>query len=933
MKRRIFHHPVGMFPTGARWYLASIAILSLLALAMHLSVQMFAQQKAEALIRQWGKAADVEIGDVHYHLLRNALILQRINVVRGEDSVSMQHMLLRANPALLTGDTPQIGRVEIAGFEARLSHAGARGAWRRDEALKKLWRAAGSLSLREGTVRFHPGAERDPPLVFTDLSLRQQLQGTRPGVTATARLQGAPVHWQWQADGTGSAAKGKLGWQDVDAGLIAASFGLKPIAGTLKGYLNWIPADHTAAAAQTPDMEGRVELDAGDGISGRQLQWQGRKNADRWQLDISARAWPLEAWTDSLPRISGKSLVSGQLSGDLFWQQRPDGWRLSSNRGELRDVVYVRQDNSGDPAWRWGKIDYEDVSLDPASRRLVASDILLADAGITLQPQPAAAAERTVTMEQTADWSIDAGGIRVQELTLGLNLEQGSVEIGALQGDGSWSADGVLNFDLESVAADVDGAGNSPPSPFWRMRGEAVLEPGAATRAQFDLEARHVPLSRLRPLVPLADAKTRLLTLEGRAHLELMVMVERDIWQARGLVAADDIRLSHGGDMLAMQQLAIKLGPVGTGLPVQRIDSLDIRGWHYITVLNPVPPLATVVAEEAEVSEFRQPWWAELLRSRNWSVAEANWLDGTVSVGHEDARWAERLNIHIHNIGVDQWADIGMRGMVDGGEFALNGSWDALGETNRFRGKASLHHALPFFLRTWMGISGMPRPLRGRLSAELSVAEREAGSGYIATVRIRMLRGLTGMGVFPDDPLLSRTGFSTADVLTLLNRQGGDVAELNFEVAGNWRERPLNLERLGQAMQSALQEKIGKQEKRDFAVMPEPAGDEAVAETQIRLHGSDSLSLNERIRLHGILRALRRSNDLVVDLVPNWAGESLDAELLARIQYTQGLIERYMGYRSIPRARVFPLWPTAVNRIKGVGSISVVVRRHQSSPG
>ena len=928
MRKRIFHHPVGIFPAGARWYLASIAVLSLLCVAMQLSIQIHAQKKAETVIEQWGHAAGVQVESVHYHLLRNALILRRIEVSRGDDFVLMEHMLLRANPALLTSQRPQIGRVEISGLEASLSHAGISNSWQQDEALIRLWQASSSLFLRDGTVSFYPQGEASPPLIFTGVSLEQQLKERQSILTIAASLGGSPVHWQWQTNRDKSPANGKLGWRDIDAGLITESFGLRPVAGSLTGYLNWIPSTDN----QTQAIEGQVAMDSGDGVSGHLLEWQGGRSGGTWQLDITGQAWPLDAWADSLPKIGGRSLQSAQLDAALFLTGQPGAWKISSSQGDLHEITYREADNNDSPAWHWSRLSYENLQLDSGKHQLHASNVLLADANITLQAEQLPSADQSGEMQRLSGWRIGIDHIRATNIALELQLEQGTIAIESLQGSGNWNRDGLLNFELASAAGGQAAASEeAPATAAWQLQGHLGQQPGLPIEAALQVSARHVPLSRLRPLLPLTGSKAKPLTIGGNAEFEIEARVSRGIWQASGHASASDIHLSHGGDLLQVGNLSMKFGPLGMALPAQKIERLDIQGWHFITVLNPLPPLSSTPVMDAEAPERQQFWWAENLSRHNWQIDSTIWLGGTISLGNEDARWAEQVDLRLNHIQAGRWADIEIEGTLGSGEFALAGDWEVLGELNRFRGRASLHNALPFFLSNWMNISGMPRPLRGRLSAELSVSDSETEHGYNASLQVRLLRGLTRLGVFPSDPLLSRIGFNTKDTLALLNR-GGDIAELELKLDGDWRESPLNIERIGQIMQMALHEKVRQQEHQIYDGTPDPASQEILIETRIRLHDGHTLSLNERIRLHKILRALRLDSGRVVDLVPNWSGKKMNPQLLARIQRTQQLIERYMAYRKIPRERIFPLWPTAEHQIKGIGSINVVVRQPRSSP-
>jgi hypothetical protein len=274
---------------------------------------------------------------------------------------------------------------------------------------------------------------------------------------------------------------------------------------------------------------------------------------------------------------------------------------------------------------------------------------------------------------------------------------------------------------------------------------------------------------------------------------------------------------------------------------------------------------------------------------------------------------------------MNQWSKLHVAGKVGDGDFTLKGTWDALGEVGRFRGKASLKNALPFFLNNWMTASNMPRLIRGRIFADLSVDAGDTPDSYQSSVQLKFLRGLTEMSLSPNDPLLSRIGFSASDILLRLD-DGAGKAALQFETSGSWRTQPLNMGRLGMPMQSALQQAVmQRMEQEDQVRGPSPEKQKHSSETSVRLREGGSLSLNERIRLFKAVRILRKNPDWVVDLIPQWTGDEINADMLKRVLYTQNLIERYLSHRRVGKQRIFPLWPTAENHADDIGSVRVSI--------
>ncbi len=172
--------------------------------------------------------------------------------------------------------------------------------------------------------------------------------------------------------------------------------------------------------------------------------------------------------------------------------------------------------------------------------------------------------------------------------------------------------------------------------------------------------------------------------------------------------------------------------------------------------------------------------------------------------------------------------------------------------------------------------------------------------------------------------MLARTGYNTSELLQRLDNNTG-VIMLKYDLAGQWTKQPLNLERLGLAMQETMHQAaqsatIGKDKIK-------PA--KTTTEARIRLHDRERLSQNERIRLFNVVRNMRRHPDAIVELRPRWTGkegsEERDAEI-QRIRRTQQLIERYMVYRKVSSRRIFPVWPTIEDQSDETGSIQVITR-------
>ncbi len=913
---------------GARWYLASIAMLALLCVAAHLSVQMYAQQMAEKLLQQWGKKAQVQIGNVHYHLLRNGLIVKQIHIEREGGSLSIAHMLIRANPRLLTSDSPQIGKIEMAGVKVRLWASEAENTWQQDEYLQRIWHASRSFSLHDGELIIFPRGKTAPPLQMTGLKLEQDYLFRQGRLVGSAQLQGKDIQIHWQINKENGSSSGQLSWQEVDAQLLSSSFGLQPEVGLLTGNMNWSQTDSVGPGIQKVTMEGYTQLiDVNDESNeSHHLYWQGSQVAETWKVEVMAEAWPLDAWADELPRIGGRRMLAGQLDGSMQWHGQPGKWKINTDQGVIRHVVYAQENDHKTAGWHIGRLEYSNALIDQSKHQLQTSSILLADANITLQPASSLAIE-ILEKKPEGDWRIATDNIHIQNLALALSLKQGKVDVGPLYGKGNWKLGKALNFELHTqvIAKNTDRKQTEntvETTESWQFRGQTLQHQIALNDLKLKIRAQDVPLAKLRALIPLTGSKKSPLTLEGSAVLKLDVLVHDGVWRVDGKATAEHVVLAHAGDTWGLDHLSMKFGPVGTGLARQNIEKLEVQGWKYISALNPLPAHSVEPTVETETAKIQVPWWAMLLHRPNWKIDSIRLNDGTISLGRSEDYWARKLDIHLDHLQTDQWSKFEAAGKVGAGDITLKGTWDALGEVNRFRGVISLRNALPFFMNNWMTASGMPRLIRGRIFADLSVKDGGAIDSYQSSVQLRLNRGLTEMSASPNDPLLSRTGFGTSDILLHLD-DGAGKAALQFETSGNWRTQPLNLDRLGISMQLALQQAAVKQMEK-IGFFP-PKKQENTREAHIRLHEGNVLSLNERIRLFKIVRILRKNPGWVVDLIPHWTGEEINADVLKRVLNTQNLIERYLLHRKVGKQKIFPLWPTVDNHADDIGSIRVSI--------
>jgi len=873
-------------------------MLALSGIGIHLSVQQHAQLQAEELIQQWGRDAGVEIGNVRYHLLRNGLVLKDIRLHRDGESLAIRHILVHANPRLLTGAHPRVGDVTVSGVEMTLYMTEGESAWLHEPRLLQLWQATRAFSLRDAKVTLYAGPRGQPPLAFSDLSFDLSSRADMREFTAAARLRGGLLQAAWSR--TADQSRGKSSWQQLDAALLTTGVGLNTIDGKLSGAVSWETTSATADQEGSSSIEGEIRLLSAAGTTRRQqLAWRASETAGQWQIDMDAAAWPLRPWSGLLPRLAGRQLNAGHFDGTLHWQGKPGAWLINSERGTLYDITYVADQMQ---AWYWSKIHYENALFNTAMKRMDIDSAEMNDSRLVLDTQ-----SLQVDAERSDHWQISTGEMTINNMMLALSLPHGKVMLPGLNGRSSWPAGGPLSFDL------ITAPGKEERSTVWHLQGSAERDEQMAIASDFSVIGQHVPLPALRAVLPFRVDEGRGTSLAGSTNLNVDVTIRHGQWQMQGKAAARDVRLNHSDSIWSAANVTTTFGPVGMGLDFQHIQLIEARDWHYVAALQPLP--ATLQGDSSDAAEDNLlPWWMAALRENHCRIDLLHWQDGRLSIGRAESNWADGINVDMQNIEPERWAATRIEGAAGGNPFSMNGEWDLFSDYPRLRGTAHIDDALPFFLRDWMHASGMPQLIRGRLSARISIASLPTPDRWLATVNVSLKRGLFERQESPSDPMLARTGYKTVELLNGLQDERLTAA-LSYTAAGAWSG--LTLDILGQGLQQALR-----------SGMSEYAGPVGLrhaksghVETRIRLRDNKRLSLNERTRLLKVVGKARKNPAMVIELRPEWSGAALSAEESERILNTQQAIERYLVHRNIDDGRIFPLWPTARNHADETGSI------------
>ncbi|MFQ5582252.1 MAG: hypothetical protein ACE5F3_06470 [Mariprofundaceae bacterium] len=915
--KHIFRHPVGTMPTHARWYLAGISMLALLLVAVHFAIQVHAQQEARRMVMQWMQQSGASVEWVRYRLLRSVLTLENVSMERDDNAIVMGKVFLHGNLHSLMDRSPHVTSVEISGAEMHLNAALMKqflqgGAWDGEDVFQQVWASAQSLVLHKGRIYLQRAGEDQSSLVLEQVETLFSGISQQRNIKAQARWHGAPLQLDMNARAGAegpSQVQGQIHWKDVDGANVAEAFDLEPLHGRLAGKMQWHAAMAASGNGPGYEINGHVRLlqadtERPDGVAAAEAEvtLKGWMNSAAWQLNTQVKNWPVGLWRRYAPVWYGHRLVAGVFDGEVTWRGalESDAWSAGCAKGAFRDLRYQPETEAiqdvRQSGWYIGRLQLADASLQMPSRRFSAAQAHMVDASLRFTPGDGAESSE-------APWqlAVEEGSFERLRLSVAVNNSQDVFQMPPMQGKAVWRGDGHVEFDLQSGAMVNESRSDEA---VWALHGQGKMPAGQPASLVMYLLAEDVPLVQVRPLIPglSGGQQGSAVELAGLAKLDLAVHVRESMWQLKGHISASDIRLAHAATEWWAEQLDVEIAQAGMGLSEQLLSQLEVQGWRYITALRPL----SGESGETATDTFGSQWLAGLQDGR-WGLERIRLEDGSISVGRADVVWMDDISIHMDGSRQGRKAKMQMQARLNGGSVHVSGSLDMRGEALRISLNGKVRDALPFFVGDWLSLSGAPRIIRGRLSADFSLEDVPQG-GYRAKADFYLRRGLLESGVFVNDPLLPRIGFGMHEVFTRLSGDK-DILSLNVSHSGDWQKTPLNWARIGEAFLSAIREASQKTISPVTVKKTTPA-----AESQIRMHDRDQLSHNERTRLRKVWRETARHKQWVIDLVPQFSQQEIDMALTQRVRYTQELIEAFMSKRGIGRARLFPIWPTSEHR-------------------
>jgi len=897
--RSLFRHHTGRMAGSARWYLATMGMLSLLLLSGHFAVQEHVQKKMRTAVHGWLAETGGSVAHVRYRLLRGELTLEQLHIETAQIALDAPLVLLHTSNQSMFASTPffTLMHVEHPRLELPrklLSDWLLAGKKNHLQIWSELLPHVGSVSVAD--MHMHIGGTET-----TDSVTLQQMDGRwdGDGLLLNGMLDAGLLQLKGQVDNDGL----------VDAQLVLQGVPLAAISGldddsasTGSGELhisgNW--------PRREINTQGELRLQQTEDTALLRIDGVSTPAAISWRVQSSHVQ--LGGWSNALPDIAGRSLVAGALDGEIRWQRdaQQTAWHLAVD-GELSRVRMIGE---GLPAWKIARLHITNGVVDAQNNRFSIAGLSIEDADVGLNVF-------ANDSDAGADDMLNIDRLELKNVRPQLFFADASVlDLPAMQGSGSLRAQqDRLELRGGAEVGEKSGRGDKGKLERWVISVAGDFS-GAYTA---DVKARGVPLVRLRPLLPdlTLPGEGGVPEYAGSSDFSLSLTAADGKIAAQGRAVLHDVLMAQGGDSLGAAFIEADIGMADTA-GMRRLKQVTIKDWQYQSALHPLLRRAADVAEEiddemqvplvdvVEISPAADVAQAPSSVPLTWSIDKLIANEGRISLGRHDALIADKLSFSFRHLDYGVASAFTLRGRLGEGSLHMQGRL-LLQPGVRITGKAKIANMLPFAFNDWMQVSAMPRFVRGRLDASLRLSnDAKDDDAYRGKLDVSLYQGQFESGSFPDDPLLERTGYAAQALLDRLNRSR--KATIAFPFRGRWDGDTL-LAHIGETGLTAL-----KQAAQRASLQRNAASSAVSSVTRIRLQGKRGFSHNERVRLRHLIRRLKKQPALIAELVPQLGHASPGDDMSARVRRSQRMIEKYLHRFGIARKRIYPVSPLAVNQ-------------------
>jgi len=879
----LFRHHTGRMPGPARWYLAVMAMLSLMLMAAHFTVQAHAQKVMQRTVHAWlAQVAGGQVAQVRYRLLRGALTIDGMRIGQGQWAINVPHIYLHASTSAMLSEAVRVSRVHLDGMDVSLPRAYLV-KWLQSASSNiitqwfSVMNHADELVLTNGTVR------------FTDEKNSWQVRKVSGHLNANGfdlnggssngliRLRGERNHGSFS---------GVMNWQNMMARGLARITGLKSsLHGSSSGLLHWDADWPQRRFGFSGDVQIVEQPDHGN------MDIRGGMDAGNIKVQANCRDVSLTGLGDILPVVNGRSVQTGIWNGavQLKRQGKNGSWTVDMN-GNAR-AVHLESPNL--PAWTIGSMTLNHVVARWPEHQLNAEQVQLHDMDMALMPGP---------IQSVSPWQLQIARLTFDKVraAIGIHADSNRLLLPPMDGGGHIEANGYMELNAASAGDEA-----------WRIAGKGHVD----KLFDVNINAENVPVVRLRPLLPDDLSLPGLhensgpLQLSGKSQFQVSLQSSNGRLVLKGKAILSNVMLSQGGDTFLADAVHIDIQQAGM-LKMQQLSSIRIDQWRYAAALHPIPN----TVESESVREAGTPH-----RNTDWQVDDLVANDGVISVGNKKGIWADKAFFSLKNLYAGTWSPLVFHASMGGGALQMRGSVDLLSADTKMKLNARLQGALPFFLNKWLMISGSPRLIRGRLDGSLNIKPDHVKNTYSGRLNLVLHQGQFEPGAFPQDPMLPLVGYNMEALSERLDRGGRLKMVVPFR--GDWHAQPFSIQHLGFAVLNTIKKRAPSAKE-----IQKGTASALTTVSHVRLKHGRSFSHNEHIRLWHVVKILRKQRKLIVELIPQLGHNPLDESLISRIRHTQGMIEHYMHTRGIATRRIFPVWPIAEHRHGDITGIKIATR-------
>jgi len=396
-------------------YLAIVAMLTLILLAWHFSIQAAAHDAAISQVRVWLKGMGATAGRVQFRLLRGALTIENINLNIWDAPLTIESLFIKGNPASITTSTPQLQYIRIQNMFYQAPAAQEKWqdiSFQLPSTIQTIFRYAKDIDVFNSV--FYDLAH------YSTLSLEQlQVSGptTLRKIDGHGTLQYHEEHGTWQTENY------------FPAKVSEQSGNFLAVSPNHQAELTW------NGSWEKQNMQlafNHQDTDTNASLGGKLTQYK-----NEWRGNIQTQAWPIH-----LPNM--ESLLSGQMS----LSGQPNAWQLKSDKLEWEETLFVSEQSFIQSMTSYG------VSMYSHENNIRIQRLDMFDTNIVVS---------TALPFLKSTWHLDIPSINLHELYTTFEHAENVTSLPPMSGVASIKH-GQLTFDISE---------QEDESQFWRIHGQA----------------------------------------------------------------------------------------------------------------------------------------------------------------------------------------------------------------------------------------------------------------------------------------------------------------------------------------------------------------------------------------------------------------------------------------------------------------------------